>query len=70
MTPSIKFFAWDSETMGRLTAEGISVNFTEPKDKYNILICGPPPMMEGLNDQFQKIGIDPDNIIFEKFNLL
>lgn len=70
MTPSIEFFVWDSESQGRLSAEKIEVNFKQPKINYNILICGPPPMMESLCDQFQKIGIDQDNIIFEKFNLL
>jgi predicted ferric reductase len=52
--------------LGHLTAEdilGVSKNLPEKE----ILICGPPPMMKALEDQFMAVGVPKSQIHYETF---
>lgn len=64
----LTFIPWYSTERGRLSAKGIS----EIDDKLfekDIYICGPPPMMKGLIDQFVKINIKKSHIHSEEFTM-
>ncbi|MBY6058560.1 benzoate 1,2-dioxygenase electron transfer component BenC [Leisingera daeponensis] len=34
----------------------------------DVYLCGPPPMVDAVRDHFAKLGVDPANFYFEKFN--
>jgi predicted ferric reductase len=62
---NVKLFVTDKQ--GYLTAEHIAKDSNVAKT--DILLCGPPPMMHSLSDQFQKLGVDRANIHYEEFSL-
>ena len=34
----------------------------------DVYLCGPPPMVDAVRDHFAKLGVEPANFYFEKFN--
>ena len=34
----------------------------------DVYLCGPPPMVDAVRDHFGKLGVEPANFYFEKFN--
>ena len=34
----------------------------------DVYLCGPPPMVDAVRDHFDKLGVEPANFYFEKFN--
>jgi predicted ferric reductase len=56
-----------TDKQGFITAERVAKD-VELK-KTDVLLCGPPPMMRALSDQFQKIGVAEDHIHYEEFSL-
>ena len=64
----LKFIPWFSQTQGRLTAKAIADANPDIKDK-DIFICGPPPMMKGLIDQFVKLRINKARLHSEEFSI-
>lgn len=34
----------------------------------DVYLCGPPPMVDAVRDHFGKLGVEPTNFYFEKFN--
>ena len=60
---------WYSKEQGRISADGISKLTNGIADK-DIYLCGPPPFMKALVDQFITNGVDKNNINFEEFNFL
>ena len=60
---------WYSKENGRINAEMISQRTTNIKD-CKIYICGPLNFMRSLKDQFIKININSNQIIFEEFDFL
>ncbi|MQA99468.1 MAG: hypothetical protein GEU78_04125 [Actinobacteria bacterium] len=64
--PRVRTIPVQRDRLGFMTAddvEGVSRNLPE-KD---ILICGPPPMMHALRNQFVAKGVPDDQIHFEEF---
>ncbi len=62
----IDYVKWVSEAQGPITAKGI-LEKTGALDDYAVLLCGPPPMMRALKDQFLALGLPRHRIIFEDF---
>lgn len=62
----LKFIPWYSQTSGRLSAKAIADS--DPNIfKKDIYICGPPPMMKGLIDQFVNMKFPKSHIHSEEF---
>ena len=57
------------DKLGFITSEDIAAVARPLKDK-DILICGPPPMIDGLNRQFLDQGLSSRQIHFEKFGFV
>jgi predicted ferric reductase len=57
-----------SDKMGHLTADIVRKNTGELTNKL-ILLCGPRRMMIDLTNQFLRLGVKRQNIIFEDFDL-
>ena len=34
----------------------------------DVYLCGPPPMVDAVRTHFGKLGVEPANFYFEKFN--
>lgn len=66
---TFKVFPWFSKENGYISGDIILKNSGELKD-VDIYICGPLPFMKLLQDQFIKLGVEKNNIIFEEFNFL
>ncbi|MDQ5944546.1 MAG: hypothetical protein QG658_615 [Patescibacteria group bacterium] len=64
----VRFFPIITDKDGFLTAEKIASNSGDLKT-VDILICGPPPMMHALTDQFVKKGIAKSRIHTEEFSM-
>ncbi len=64
----LKFIPWFSQTHGRLTAKAILDADSEMYQK-DIFICGPPPMMKGLIDQFIKLRVKKSYLHSEEFSM-
>lgn len=56
-----------TDKQGYLTAEQIAK--ATSLSKTDILLCGPPPMMHSLAEQFQKLDVASANIHYEEFSL-
>lgn len=65
---NFRVFPFFTKTQGRLSAEAISKT-TSDIQNADIFICGPPPMMHSLREQFQKLGVLNKNIHTEEFAL-
>jgi predicted ferric reductase len=57
------------DKLGFITSDDIA-GVTRPLHDKDILICGPPPMIDGLNRQFLEKGLSPQQIHFEKFGFV
>lgn len=64
----VSYFFHASKEKGRITAKTILEEVGNLKDK-EIFLCGPPPMMNDLRNQFLSLGARNYNILFEDFNL-
>lgn len=51
-----------------ITAEKIMSSSGDVKDK-DIFLCGPPPMMRALREQFRKLGVPNSRIHSEEFSV-
>ncbi|HSW89159.1 MAG TPA: ferric reductase-like transmembrane domain-containing protein [Candidatus Saccharimonadales bacterium] len=65
---SFHVFPFFTKTQGRLSADVIAKT-TDAIQSTDIFICGPPPMMQSLRVQFQKLGVLNKNIHTEEFAL-
>jgi predicted ferric reductase len=65
--PSFRAHLFASNRDGRLGAEKV-VELSGPVADKDIYLCGPPPMMEALTEQFIKMGVPRQKIHFEEFN--
>jgi predicted ferric reductase len=65
--PSLRVHLFASNHDGRLGAEKV-VELSGPVADKDIFLCGPPPMMEALTEQFMKMGVPRQKIHFEEFN--
>jgi predicted ferric reductase len=65
---NLNIIFWNSKASGFLTAEAIKNQIPNILD-FDILICGPGPMMSGLKSQFIKIGNKKNKIHTEEFKL-
>lgn len=63
---NVKF--WTTDKMGFLNAGAIKNNNVDLLN-YDILVCGPPIMMNAFKKQFLDMGILKDKIHMEEFNL-
>ncbi len=66
--PNIHLHLVRTEKEGRLTVEKISQHVTDYKQRV-VFLCGPPPMMKSLRQQFNKLGLGHSRIISEEFSL-
>lgn len=57
------------DKLGFITSDDIA-GVTRPLGERDVLICGPPPMIDGLNSQFLEKGLSPRQIHFEKFGFV
>jgi predicted ferric reductase len=57
------------DKLGFITSDDIAA-VAKPLRSKDILICGPPPMIDGLNRQFLEKGLSPGQIHFEKFGFV
>ena len=57
------------DKLGFITSDDIAA-VARPLAEKDILICGPPPMIDGLNRQFLEKGLSPGQIHFEKFGFV
>jgi predicted ferric reductase len=64
--PKLRVIPFPEDKLGVLTADYIEGTSKELADK-DILICGPPVMIDALSSQFEAKGMPRDNIHFEKF---
>jgi predicted ferric reductase len=65
----ITFIPWFSQTQGRLTAKTIAQQIPDIFSR-DIFICGPPPMMKGLIDQFVELKIKKSHLHSEEFTII
>ena len=65
----LKVIPMAREKLGFITSDDIA-GVTRPLHDRDILICGPPPMIDGLNHQFLEKGLSPQQIHFEKFGFV
>ncbi|TSC86678.1 MAG: putative Ferredoxin--NAD(+) reductase [Microgenomates group bacterium Gr01-1014_16] len=66
--PNFRYHPHASATQGRLTADLIKKTLGDISDK-DIYVCGPPPMMKSLRDQFHKLGLPHWRIYTEEFQI-
>lgn len=64
----LKFIPYYSQTQGRLAAKNIFDISRDVLEK-EIFICGPPPMMKSLSEQFVKLGVKRSRIHTEEFSM-
>lgn len=64
--PRMKVIPIRRDRLGYMTADDVAGVTKDFKDR-NILICGPPPMIDGLTAQFVAMGVPRNQIHFEKF---
>jgi len=67
--PSFKVIPYPRDELGFMTAEDIAKRSGDLKDK-DILICGPPGMIDNLHAQFVARGVPERQIHFEKFGFV
>jgi predicted ferric reductase len=65
----LKVIPMTRDKLGFITSDDIA-GVTRPLKERDILICGPPPMIDGLNRQFLEKGLSPQQIHFEKFGFV
>lgn len=65
---NVKFIPIVTDKDGFLTADKVAKTSGDLKDA-EILICGPPPMMHAMKDQFTKQGVSKHNIHTEEFSM-
>jgi predicted ferric reductase len=58
-----------SKTQGRLSADIVAKTSGGDITKKDIFLCGPPPMMKSLRAQFNKLGVQNQNIHSEEFSM-
>ncbi len=66
---NVTYIPFCSKEKGHITAGAVGYICKSLSDKY-IFLCGPNKMMEGIIEQFIDLGVKPDHIIFEDFNVL
>jgi predicted ferric reductase len=67
--PKLKVIPITRDKLGFITSDDIA-GVTRPLKERDILLCGPPPMIDGLNRQFLEKGLSPHQIHFEKFGFV
>jgi predicted ferric reductase len=67
--PALRVISFREDLLGFVTAERVAEMSGPPKDR-DILICGPPPMIESLNLQFIALGVPRRQIHFERFGFI
>lgn len=66
--PEFKLFPHFSKEMGRLNAEVVSKSSPDFAGS-DIFLCGPPPMMKSLREQFRKLKVKNFRIHSEEFSI-
>ena len=60
---------WEGET-GYITGELIQ-RYLPPQGKwFNFMICGPGPLMDAMDRELPAIGVAPENILAERFDMV
>jgi predicted ferric reductase len=67
LNPSFRVHLFASNRDGRLGVKKV-VELSGPVGDKDIFLCGPPPMMDSLTEQFVETGVPRQNIHFEEFN--
>ncbi len=65
--PRVRVVSVRKDNLGRLTAEDVCGTMRDLVHK-DILICGPPAMMDSLLAQFRKLGVPDDRVHAERFS--
>lgn len=65
--PSFKFNLWSAKEKGYINA-GVITSLSGGYKNKDIFFCGPPVLMKSLEDQFQSLGADINNIHYENFS--
>jgi predicted ferric reductase len=60
---------WDGET-GYVTREVLERRLPEDRAPLRIFVCGPEPMMDGVEEALLELDIDPGRVHLERFNLV
>lgn len=66
--PNLRFIPWYSKESGYLSGEAVIKN-SDGIAGRDIILCGPPPMMKSIKEQFKKWRIPTKNIHSEEFAL-
>lgn len=66
--PNFRFFLWNSEKSGHISAANI-LSPQEDLKKLDVFICGPLPMMKSLRTQFNQMNVRHSHIHTEEFSL-
>ena len=66
--PSLKVHVVDSSRDGLLDARAVAKGSPGTAEAW-VYMCGPPGMMRALDKGFRKLGIPPDHIRWEQFNV-
>ncbi len=69
LEPNFRVCLYDTSVEKRITGE-IIAQMSGSLEKKDIYICGPPPMMASLRQQFNKLGVQNSRIHTEEFQLL
>jgi predicted ferric reductase len=64
----LRFIPYYSQTQGRLSAKNV-FDISRDVPEREIFICGPPPMMKSLSEQFVKLGVKRGRIHTEEFTM-
>ncbi len=67
-SPNIRFKLWTSQSMGRFSASQMQSDIPD-LGQCTFMLCGPPPMMNGVKKQLVELGVQKRKIISEEFAL-
>lgn len=65
--PRVRVVSVRKDNLGRINAEDVCGTTRDLVHK-DILICGPPAMMDGLRTQFRKLGVPDERLHAERFS--
>jgi len=60
---------WDGET-GYVTAEVLSRHLPPGYRRFQHFICGPDPMMDAVEAALMNLGVPPERVHIERFNMV
>ena len=60
---------WEGET-GYLNGDILSRYLPNQYKRFNFLICGPPPLMDAMEEALPALGVPPENVLTERFDMV